>query len=86
MNQDQQIKRETEGLLHSCGCKLEPTGGDQYQIVRRGSGKVLATGSLKTCYGAAFYMASSGQFQPEPVATGKEAYQAGVAMAKRLSR
>ena len=76
--------RETQGLLAGCGCKLERTGTDQYQIRRSGSGKVVASGRLPVIRSAAAYMAASGRFKPGPVATGKEAYRAGKAMSQRL--
>ena len=86
MTKDEKILHEAQGLLHCCGCKLKAIGGGQYQISRRGSGEVLAMGNLITCYSTAVYMAGSGKFQPEPVATGDEAYQAGVAMEEKLNQ
>ena len=83
---ENKIVRETQGLLHSCGCKLESAGGDQFRIVKSGSGEILASGTMETCYNTAAYMAGSGRFEPEPTATGPEAYQAGRAMAERLNQ
>ena len=83
---ENKIVRETQGLLHSCGCKLESAGGNQFRIVKSGSGEILASGSLETCYNTAAYMAGSGQFKPESVVTGPEAYQAGKAMSKKLNQ
>ena len=76
------IVRETQGVLQGIGCRLERAGGDQFRIVK--SGKILGTGTLSTCYESAKYMVSCGRFEPEPVATGSEAYQAGRAMSERL--
>ena len=81
---EKKLFRETQGLLHGCGCKLEKAEGEKYQILRCGSGKILASGTLSVCHNAAVHMVESGKFKPEPTAKGPEAYQAGRRMSKRL--
>lgn len=84
MEQAAKFIHETKGLLAGCGCKLERTGEDQYQIRRSTSGEVLASGNLATIHNTAAFMAASGKFKPGMVATGQEAYLAGKAMGRRL--
>ena len=83
---EKKLLRDTQGLLHGCGCKLEKAEGDTYQIVKCGSGEVLAGGTLEVCRNAAAYMAASGKFEPDPIAKGPEAYQAGLAMSEKLKQ
>ena len=83
---EKNIINETQGLLHSCGYKLQQAEGDTYQIVKCGSGEVLASGTLEVCRNAAAYMAASGKFEPDPTAKGPEAYKAGLAMSEKLKK
>lgn len=77
---------ETQGLLVGCGCHLVRASADEYFIEQNGSNKVLGSGTLDVIYNVAVYMSGSGKFKPEPVAEGPEAYQAGVAMSKKLNQ
>lgn len=76
------LVREAQGLLASCGYRLVSVGEDLYQVVQQKTGEILGQWTLFICGCVAVVLAGSDR-KPE-TATGPAAYQAGVAMSRRL--